>query len=449
MSEFILKSPSFVVTGRCVDSAVTLGACIHAFGWKNTQWDKLAAGTLVGHLIECGTQVTGGNFTDWESVKGTFDTIGYPVAEVAADGSVIISKADDSGGLVSVGTVAEQLLYEIGDPQAYVVPDVICDFSAVKIIQQTENRVAVTGAKGYPATDTYKVSATYSDGWRGGTTFTVYGIDADKKAQMFADTCFKRARRSLAIAKLNDFTEISTEILGAESQFGNYKKINSSREVVVKLAARHTEPNGIAMLLKEITALGLSSPPGLCTFAGARAKPSPVVRLFSFLVAKSQVNIAIDSSEGPQAFSPDNFSANVISRETIKPPIPVAENLVASVPLISLAWGRSGDKGNKANIGIISRSELYLPFIWSALTEDAVEKRFAHFIDSVSKSKSVERYLLPGSHAINFLIHDVLGGGGVVSLRNDAQGKGFAQLLLDHPIPVTQEIVDMLEGRSK
>lgn len=440
------EGADIVITGRCVDSAVTLGACIHSFGWQPEQWDLLSAGTLVGHLIECGTQVTGGNFTDWEAVNDSFDTIGYPIAEVYASGAAVITKAEGSGGLVSVGTVAEQMLYEIGDPQAYIVPDVVCDFSSVSISQQGHNRVAVTGAKGYPATDSYKVSATFNDGWRGGTFFTLYGIDADKKAEMFAANCFKRAASALAVAGLKSYTETSVEILGAESQFGEYRKIDSSREVMVKLAARHEQSKGVAVLLKEITGLALSSPPGLCTFAGTRAKPSPVVRLFSFLIKKSTVDITIDYGNRQQVFAMpaapkiQSFSVAIPAPSTA----PECDALVA-VPLIDLAYGRSGDKGNKANIGIISRRPEFLPFIWSALTETVVAKRFSHFIAS-DQHQPVERFLLPGIHAINFLIHDVLGGGGIVSLRNDAQGKGFAQVLLDQPIPITEEIFAMLKG---
>jgi hypothetical protein len=437
------EGANIVITGRCVDSAVTLGACIHTFGWQSEHWDLMSAGTLAGHLIECGTQVTGGNFTDWEAVD-SFDTIGYPIAEVNALGEVIISKAKGTGGLVSVGTVAEQMLYEIGDPQSYIVPDVVCDFSSVAISQIGVNRVHVSGAKGYPATDSYKVSTTFKDGWRGGTFFTMYGLDADKKAKLFAENCFKRADSTLALLGLKPYIETSVEILGIESQFGAFRKIETSREVMVKLAARHELPKGVAILLKEITGLALSSPPGLCAFAGTRAKPSPVVRLFSVLIDKATVGITLDFGDRKLTFEPLIVSSEpVIATESFSP-APIDQKIGASVPLIDLAYGRSGDKGDKVNIGIISRRPEYLPFIWSALTEVAVAERFSHFIKTNDRNQSVERFLLPGTHAINFLIHNVLGGGGVVSLRNDAQGKGFAQVLLDHPIPVSEDILKML-----
>lgn len=441
------EGADIVITGRCVDSAVSLGACIHEFGWHNKQWDLLATATLAGHIIECGTQATGGNFTDWQEVGDEFDQIGYPIAEVGADGSVTVTKPVGSGGLVSVGTVCEQMLYEIGNPQAYVVPDVVCDFSAVKVRQQAPDRVSLSGARGYPATDSYKVSATFSDGWRSGALYTVYGADADSKAERFASTCIKRASSSLAARGLHGFAETSVEILGAESQYGSAREIDSAREVVVKIAARHAESKGIAILLKEIAGLGLSAPPGLCAFAGARPKPSPVVRLFSFLLPKDQVSIGLDFGDRYLAFNA-HAAENFKPEAAITHPVPLhpkIEALTRTVALVKLAWGRSGDKGNKANIGIIARRPEYLPYIWAALDEQVVAARFAHFIDAdEANGQVVDRYLMPGPSAINFLIHDVLGGGGMASLRNDAQGKGFAQLLLDQPIAVTDEIANAL-----
>jgi hypothetical protein len=430
-----------VITGRAVDSALVLGACIHEFGWRAEDWDLLAGGTLAGHILECGPQATGGNFTDWESVVATIDTIGYPIGEIARDGGFELTKPPGTGGMVSVGTVSEQLTYEIGDPQAYIVPDVVCDFSDVEITPLSEDRVAVSGARGYPATDTYKVSATYADGWRGGTLMTFYGFDADEKAQGYADAAFKRAHAALRTSNLGDFTETSVEVLGADSQFGGNGRSDGAREVVLKLAAKHPEAAGIATLLREATGLGLASPPGLSGFAGARAKPSPVVRLFSFLMPKSDLAICIDFGDRESAFEPvvtETFDPAVIRRpDNPSPPSPEEEMI--SVPLIDLAWGRSGDKGDKANVGIIARKAEYLPYIWSALSEDVVVDRFGHFLEG-----GIERFLMPGPRAVNFLLHDVLGGGGTASLRNDAQGKGYAQLLLHQPVSIPKSMADEL-----
>lgn len=434
------EGADIVITGRSVDSAVTLGACIHEFGWGAEDWDRLAGGTLAGHLLECGPQATGGNFTDWHLVVDSIDRIGYPIAEVAPDGGFLLTKPDDTGGIVNVGTVSEQMLYEIGDPQAYIVPDVVCDFSGVEIAQDGPDRVRVAGAKGYPATDTYKVSATFADGFRGGALRTFYGLEADKKARGYAEASFARARSALRASNLGDFTETSVEVLGAESQYGASRKIDGAREVVLKFAARHPEQAGIGILLREANGLGLATPPGLSGFAGGRAKPSPVVRLFSFLIQKREVPVRIDFGDAEVPFEAGKtavFAADMVHRP--EPPAAPAGGETVEVQLVDLAWGRSGDKGDKANIGIIARKAEYLPHIWASLGEDVVAGRFAHFLEG-----EVERFLMPGPNAMNFLLHDVLGGGGVASLRNDAQGKGYAQLLLDQPIAIPKAMAEAL-----
>jgi hypothetical protein len=400
-------------------------------------------GSLAGHILECGPQATGGNFTDWEQVQGLSD-MGYPVAEISSDGSFVCTKPEHTGGLVSVGTVSEQMLYEIGDPQAYMLPDVVCDFSTARIEQIGEDRVQVSGAKGQTAPDTYKVSATYADEFRGGTYMTFYGIDANRKARALGEAIFKAARRVFRNAGLADFSETSIELLGTETHYGAFSKVKNSREIVMKIAVKHPDIGGIGIFLKEAVGLGLATPPGLSGFAGSRPSPSPVVRLFSYTVPKAQVQVKI--LLGDEVISCDEVYGEVLNIKAIsRPKTPTADRSLqmVKVPLIALAWGRSGDKGDKANIGIIARKQEYLPYICAALTEAIVRKRFAHFLSN-SKKGNVERYLLPASNAINFLLHDVLGGGGVASIRNDAQGKGYAQLLLSCPISVPTAIAETL-----
>lgn len=437
------QGADIVVTGRCVDSAVTLGACIHAFGWGRDDLDQLAMGSLAGHILECGPQATGGNFTDWEQVQGMAN-IGYPIAEVYADGSFVCTKPAGTGGLVNVGTVSEQMLYEIGDPQAYILPDVVCDFSTATVEQLGEDRVRVAGATGRPAPDSYKVSATYADQFRGGTYMTFYGMDADRKARALGEAIFEAARNSFSAFGLGDFSETSIELIGAESQYGDFAEIDGSREVAMKIAAKHPEAAGIGILLKEAVGLGLATPPGLSGFAGGRPRPSPVVRLFSFTIPREKVSVRIQL-DGVTIPCDEGCGQSLDITAIARPPQPEAQagDDMVEVPLVGLAWGRSGDKGNKANIGIIARRAEYLPYIWQALDEDVVSARFAHFLEDTTAGK-VERFLLPGANAINFLLHDVLGGGGVASIRNDPQAKGYAQLLLSCPIPVPRAMAETL-----
>ena len=435
----LAEGADIVITGRSVDSAVTLGACIHEFGWQPDDLDNLAGGSLAGHIIECGPQASGGNFTDWQ-LSGDIADIGYPFIDMFEDGSFECSKPQGTQGIVNVGTVSEQMLYEIGDPRAYLLPDVSCDFSEVTVTQSDENRVLVANAKGHQPPDHYKVCATYADGFRAGTMMSFIGLEAAAKANSFAEAAFARARAILRQHNLPDFSETSVEVLGDDSQFGAQSTHPQAREVVLKIAAKHESQAGAGALLKEISGLGLATPAGLSIFAGSRAKPSPVVRLFSFLLPKDKLAISLDVDGVESAFSETPVTAKTPTPSPIEPPAPQEAGSV-SVPLVKLAWGRSGDKGNKANIGIIARDAAFMPYIWAALDEAAIRTRFGHFM---AEGSGLTRYYLPGAHAMNILIDEALGGGGTSSLRNDPQGKAYAQILLDHPVLIPEALAESL-----
>ncbi|WOJ97802.1 acyclic terpene utilization AtuA family protein [Congregibacter brevis] len=431
-----------VVTGRCVDSAVTLGACIHAFQWQSEDFDQLAQGSLAGHILECGTQATGGNFTDWESIVDTLGSAGYPIAELSSNGSFTVSKPEGSGGLVSVGTVGEQMLYEIGDPSAYFLPDVVCDFSQVELSQLGPDLVNVSGARGRGAPSSYKVSSTWSDGFRAGQIWTMIGRAAPQKARHLAESIFARTELVLAEAGLEPLQETSVEVLGVESHFGAAVRYFRSREVDVKIAVKHASPKGVGIFLKEMVGLALTAPPGLASFAGARPKPTPVVRLFSMLIPKDQLNIVVEV-DGETIVTPQQLPGDSIaSLQPIAVPKPDSSlDDSVSVPLELLAFGRSGDKGDKANIGVMARHPDFLPWIAAALSPEKLATYFEHFLKP-GQPAPVERFYLPGTHALNFLLHDVLGGGGVASLRADPQGKAYAQLLLTERVSIPRELAE-------
>ena len=438
IAEALRHGADIVITGRCVDSAVTLGACIYSFDWKEEDWNHLSGGSLAGHIIECGTQSTGGNFTDWELISDQIDTMGYPIVEIFKDSSFNCMKSNNTGGLVSVGTISEQLVYEIGDPQAYILPDVVCDFSQVKISQINKDTVKVSGAIGYPSTNQYKVSMTYSDGFRGGHLMSFVGIDAGKKAKAYGEAIFKRSRDILKKINMPDFTETSIEVLGDQSQYSKKDKNFSSREVILKYAGKHSDIKAIGIMLKESVGLALSTPPGLSGFAGARPKPSPVVRLFSFLIKKSEIDAKVLIDD--KSFDINIFQGNTFDYSKIERPSEIEcnnEEDLVDVPLIRIAYARSGDKGNKANIGIIARDAKFFPAICKYLDNKTVSENFSNF-----QNGSTERYLLPGSYAVNFLLDDILGGGGAASLRNDPQGKAYGQILLDQIIPVSKKLLN-------
>jgi hypothetical protein len=433
IAEALKRGADIVITGRSVDSAVTLGACIHEFGWSRNDVDKLAAGGLCGHILECGAQATGGNFTDWESVADSIWEIGYPIAEVSPDGSFILTKPAKTGGKVSVGTAGEQMLYEIGDPQAYMLPDVVCDFSEATFEQIGPDRVKVWGARGKPGPDTYKVSATYDDGWRCGSISFFYGEQAAAKARVYAESALKRARGKLRAANAPDFDEVLVEVMGDESLYGAEAKPKEARDVALKVAVKHRDQRAAGLILKELTGHGLAAPPGLSGFAGGRPSPSPVMRLFSFLIPKKDVPIRliVEGEEIDLGAEPGTRFDPASIRRPAPPAAPPGDDMI-DVPLVKLAFARSGDKGDNANIGVMPRMMDYAPYIWAKLTEEEVARRFAHYL----KNGKVERFYMPGTGSINFLLHNVLGGGGVASLRNDPQAKGYSQILLQTPIQI-------------
>jgi len=428
-----------VITGRCVDSAVTLGVLMHEFGWRDDDHDRLAQGTLAGHLIECGAQCTGGLFTDWDQVPD-WENIGFPIVEALADGTFTITKPEGTGGLVTPATVSEQLVYEIGDPRAYLVPDVTCDFTTVKFEQTGENRVRVSGARGRAPTPTYKVSATFADGFRNMAVLVIGGQDAAAKARRTGEAILNRTARMLATLGLPAYTESRIELLGAEDMFGAHARPDA-REVVLKIAVKCPAKASLDLFAREFAPAGTSMAPGTTGLMGGRPTPTPVIRLFSFLVDKAEVPIEIDVDGQRTAITvpkgADLDVADLPPARSLRDAGAIAGGALCTVPLIRLAHGRSGDKGNKANIGVIARRAEYLPYLSAWLTPERVGRFFAHNHPSL-----VERFDLPGFDAMNFLLHDVLGGGGMASLRTDNLAKAFAQVLLTMPVDVPEALLD-------
>ena len=472
------RGADVVITGRCVDSAVTLGPLMHEFDWAFDDYDRLAQGALAGHIIECGAQATGGLFTDWDSVPD-WANIGYPMVECHADGWFVVTKPAGTGGLVTPAVVAEQMLYEIGDPAAYALPDVVCDFTQVTMTQQGDasaQRVLVQGARGGPPSADYKVSATYMDGWRAQATLLITGIDAAKKAQRSGEAILARTRAMFRQMQWADYLETRLDIIGAETQYGPHARTAHTREAVMRLAVRHANPKALALFAREVAPAGTSWSPGTTGMGGGRTKPAPCVCMFSFLLPKREVRARVElDGEGthppvPEGQAEGQAAGQAAAQAARKPArhqagepllamvsgITAAEPLVGAavgamgvsdaggsanasttqVPLITLAHGRSGDKGDTSNIGIIARNPAYLPLLRAQLTPQAVKQYFAHLVKG-----DVLRYEVPGIHAFNFVMHQALDGGGMASLRPDPLGKGMAQMLLDMPVQVPAGLV--------
>lgn len=425
-----------VITGRCVDSALTLGILMHEFGWGAHEHDKLAQGSLAGHVIECGAQGSGGLFTDWEQVPD-WANVGYPIVECQADGSFVVTKPAGTGGLVNEAVVAEQILYEVGDPQAYMLPDVVCDFSTVTVKQDGKDRVLVTGATGYPPTGKYKVCLTWADGFRCIGFMAVVGRDAVKKAQRQAEAVLERVNGMLRDKNMAAFRASRIEVLGSESSYGAHARALETREVIYKLAVEHDDANGLKPFMREFDSPTTSMSVGTAGWFGSRAEIRPVMRVWSTTIALDSVPLSITLDGKTEAMTV-TAPATVFKPEMIvrpaAPPEPKGE-ATKEVPLIELAWARSGDKGDAFNIGVIARKPEYLPWIRAALSPDAMMKWFAHEFEG-GKNPAVLRYDLPGMNAVNLHFLDALGGGQFASLRLDPLAKGKAQQLLDMPVKV-------------
>ncbi len=289
--EALEKGADIIITGRTTDTGLTLAPMIYEFGWKKTDYDLLSAGTVAGHILECGAQSSGGNFLgDWQSIPNMAE-IGFPIAEAYPNGDVIITKHPNTGGRVSFETVAEQLLYEIGDPESYITPDCVADFTSIKLQDLGNDRVKVYDVKGFPETHFYKVSCSYADGFSAISTLTYCWPQALTKAKTADEILRKR------LVNLNlQFDEIRTEFVGYNSTHGPLaKQLNEDdiNEIVLRIGVRSHDYSSVERFGKEIAPLILTGPPGVTGFAGGRPKPSEVVAYWPALINKKFVNPAV------------------------------------------------------------------------------------------------------------------------------------------------------------
>jgi Acyclic terpene utilisation family protein AtuA len=275
-----------VITGRVTDTGLTLGPVFHEFGWSADDWDKVAAGTVAGHIIECGAQCSGGNLLkDWRSVKG-LENPGFPIVEASADGSFVVTKHPGTGGVVSVASVTEQLVYEMGDPHSYITPDGIADFTTIQLEPAGPNRVRVSGIRGGPRTPMLKVSIAYFYGYKAVGTLVYSWPEAYDKARA-ADRILRARLEDLGL----EFEQILTEFVGANATHGALSGDPNPEapEVQLRIGVRATERAPVERFTREIAPLVLTGPPSVTGFAGGRPAVEEVVAYWPALIDRRQI----------------------------------------------------------------------------------------------------------------------------------------------------------------
>ncbi len=421
-----------IVTGRVTDTGVTLAPMIHEFGWAADDWNRIAAGVVAGHIIECGTQASGGNITDWEDVK-SFHRIGYPMLKVSSDGSFVVTKHPKTGGLVSEKTIKEQLVYEMGDPSNYISPDGIACFDTLQLDEVGPNRVRVSGVTGKPAPTHLKVSMSYDDGWKASGSLLMSGPHVEVKAKTMADIFWKRLGLT--------FEDQRTEAIGIGSIWPAELSEYEPSEILLRFGVRDQDADKITEFGKLLPSLILSGPSGVAV-TGGRPRPAPVVAYWPTLIARErcQAEVIVIDPDGTQ-----RNETMPLGRSDVAPPdgskTKRAKRLnvshgkrTRSAPLRAIAYARSGDKGDTCNIGVLARSPEAYAWLCDNLKPTVVKR----FFKGITRGR-VTRYELDNLLALNFLLEQTLGGGGTRSLMIDPQGKTLSQALLEMrlEIPVT------------
>ncbi|MEK6289381.1 MAG: acyclic terpene utilization AtuA family protein [Acidobacteriota bacterium] len=294
VAEALDKGGQIVIAGRVTDTGLSLGPMIHEFGWACDDWDRLAAGTIAGHTVECGAQCTGGNcLVDWETIPNMAD-IGYPIVEAHPDGTFVITKHSGTGGRITVPSIKEQLLYEMGDPLEYITPDCVADFTTIQLEQEGTDRVRFSGIKGRPATDFYKVSVSYSAGWKAVGSLVYAWPDAYKKAQA-ADRVVRERLDRLGLK----FETVLTEFVGVNACHGELSGPPSPdiAEVTFRIGVRSEDKRAVERFTREVAPLVLNGPPSVTGFAGGRPKLEEIIAYWPALIPKSEVQSDISVVE--------------------------------------------------------------------------------------------------------------------------------------------------------
>ena len=429
IKEALDKGADIVVCPRVTDAAVVIGPAAWKFGWNRTDYDSLAGALAAGHIIECGCQATGGNYSFFKEVP-TFDNVGYPIAEIEKDGSFTITKHPGTGGLVSIGTVTAQLLYEISSP-AYINPDVIGHFDTLRIEQEGKDRVYVSGCRGSTPPPTHKACINLAGGYRNGMDLVITGLDIEEKAKIFTDALFN------SVGGKEQFDDVSINLHRT-----NKENPNSNEEAMATLSisVKSMNPDLVGRLFSaKIIELSLANYPGFFSSGGGK-KPGPVIVYWPALVDSKFINeyVHIDGETieiiptSQMGFEESFYQKNLVEIA------PAPEGKTDKGPLGSYFGARSGDKGGCANLGVWAKTDLSYSFLYNFLTVEKLKELLPDL-----NNYEIDRYDLPNIKSLNFYIHGILEDGVSSNNKKDGQAKSLGEYLrakiVDLPISIIKE----------
>lgn len=426
ITKALSEGADIVVTGRVTDASIISGPCAWKFGWKEDDWDRLAGAYVAGHIIECGAQATGGNYSFFEEVP-SFKDVGYPIAEMFEDGSFVITKHPNTGGLVSVDTVKAQLLYEVAAP-GYLTPDVIARFDTIDISQEGKDRVKVTGVKGEPPTDTTKVCMNVLGGHKNAMTVIITGLDIEKKAKIFEDTFFD------SMGGKEQFQKVHVELVRSDK---DNPATNEEAFAQLRITVIDPDPNKAGRLFSsKIVELALASIPGF-TLTSPPTNGTPTIFHWPALIAKEHLTQRVFVNGGEfqvESTKPKGKAESVKPLEVKVPETPKGKTV--KIPLGRVYATRSGDKGGNANLGVWGKT----PEAFSYLREYLTTEKLKELLPDMAEYE-IDRYELPNLLALNFYIHGVLGEGAAASVRMDPLAKSLGEYLRAKTIDVPESLV--------
>jgi len=425
IAEALERGADIVVSGRVADASLVMGPAAWWFGWKRNDWDKLAGAAVAGHIVECAAQATGGNYSFFEEVP-SFLKVGYPIAEMFADGSSVITKHPGTGGLVSVDTVKAQLLYEVKGP-TYLTPDVSARFDTIRISQEAPDRVRISGVLGSPPPETTKVCINCLGGYRNSTTVVLTGLDIEKKARIVEDAVFDN---------LGGKGQHALEEVQLVRSNKDNPETNDEAFAYLRISVMDRDQKKVDRFSATIIELALANVPGF-TLTAPPAKGTMAIIHWPALIPQRLITqkIMVDGEEFSVGFVPSEAPVPPLQVQKVPiPPVPAGKTV--RIPFGRIYATRSGDKGGNANLGVWGKTPEAYAFLREFLTTEKLKELLKDM-----RGYEIERYEFPNLFAVNFYIRGVLGEGVAASLRSDPQAKTLGEYLRAKVVEAPESIV--------